>query len=222
VDYDAFGNGGTVTGYGFTGREFDPETGLLYYRARYYDPKIGRFISEDPIGLSAGINFYSYVYNDPVNLVDPFGLLGARGPQPNPRPAPPPPPPPGTPARNQPLCVNCPPQVSNGFNQVCWQASFSAPPQVSSCIQSLCNPGPNALPNITCSQTCPQQPKTFGMGGPGSGITVCVPAATSGSQCFTNNVIYHELLHKCVPNSMAPPNHAFIFNTAFQAFSCGE
>ena len=65
-------------------------------------------------------------------------------------------------------------------------------------------------------------PKTFGMGGPGSGITVCVPAATSGSQCFTNNVIYHELLHKCVPNSMAPPNHAFIFNTAFQAFSCGE
>jgi RHS repeat-associated protein len=77
VDYDAFGNGGTVTGYGFTGREFDPETGLLYYRARYYDPKIGRFLSEDPIGFSGGINLYTYVYNNPANLIDPYGLQGA-------------------------------------------------------------------------------------------------------------------------------------------------
>jgi RHS repeat-associated protein len=77
VDYDAFGNGGTVTGYGFTGREFDPETGLLYYRARYYDPKIGRFVSEDPIGFDGDqINLFPYVANNPVNLNDPSGLLG--------------------------------------------------------------------------------------------------------------------------------------------------
>jgi RHS repeat-associated protein len=65
------------TGYGneaFTGREWDPETGLYYYRARYYDPKIGRFISEDPIDFEGGVNFYSYVENNPVNLVDPEGL----------------------------------------------------------------------------------------------------------------------------------------------------
>jgi RHS repeat-associated protein len=74
VDYDAFGNGGSVMGYGFTGREFDPETGLLYYRARYYDPKVGRFLSPDPVGYLAGPNLYSYVENDPVNLVDPYGL----------------------------------------------------------------------------------------------------------------------------------------------------
>src|SRR5262249_18756836 len=57
----------------FTGREFDSESGLLYYRARYYDPKIGRFISEDPITFDGGINFYAYVGNNPINLTDPFG-----------------------------------------------------------------------------------------------------------------------------------------------------
>jgi RHS repeat-associated protein len=57
------------SGYGnkaFTGREYDPETGLYYYRARYYDPKIGRFVSQDPIGFLGGNNFYAYVENNPV------------------------------------------------------------------------------------------------------------------------------------------------------------
>jgi RHS repeat-associated protein len=74
VDYDAFGNGGTVTGYGFTGREYDPETGFLYYRARYYDPRAGRFISEDPLRWLAGSNMYAYVDSRPTGGVDPFGL----------------------------------------------------------------------------------------------------------------------------------------------------
>jgi RHS repeat-associated protein len=75
--YDAFGNlevGATQGSYAFTGREWEPETGLYYYRARYYDPKIGRFISEDPIGFTAGVNFYAYVDNSPVNKTDPLGL----------------------------------------------------------------------------------------------------------------------------------------------------
>jgi RHS repeat-associated protein len=45
-----------------------------YYRARYYDPQIGRFISEDPIGVRGGINFYVYAANSPVDFVDPLGL----------------------------------------------------------------------------------------------------------------------------------------------------
>ncbi len=58
----------------FTGRE-DDGTGLYYYRARFYDSRLGRFIREDPIELSGGgPHFYAYVGNNPVNAVDPYGL----------------------------------------------------------------------------------------------------------------------------------------------------
>jgi RHS repeat-associated protein len=45
-----------------------------YYRARYYDPSTGRFLSEDPMDFEGGVNFYAYVSNSPVELNDPFGL----------------------------------------------------------------------------------------------------------------------------------------------------
>jgi RHS repeat-associated protein len=66
--------------YGFTGREYDYQTGLYYYRARYYDPQQGRFISEDPIGFGGGGNFYAYAGNSPINLTDPSGLKLVVGP----------------------------------------------------------------------------------------------------------------------------------------------
>ena len=75
--YDAWGNveSGNLRPHAFTGREWDPETGLYYYRARYYDPTLGRFLSEDPIGAASGdANFYAYVFNSPVNFRDPSGL----------------------------------------------------------------------------------------------------------------------------------------------------
>ena len=59
----------------YTGREFDSETGLYYYRARYYDPATGRFLSEDPIRFRAGVDFYRYVDNGPLNYRDATGLL---------------------------------------------------------------------------------------------------------------------------------------------------
>jgi RHS repeat-associated protein len=66
----------TYNPYGYTGREIDTDD-LYYYRARYYDPTIGRFITPDPIGFAGGdTNFYRYVGNDPVNFTDPSGLLG--------------------------------------------------------------------------------------------------------------------------------------------------
>jgi hypothetical protein len=46
----------------------------LYYRARYYDSQMGRFVREDPAGWPAGVNFYIYVNNSPLNLVDPTGF----------------------------------------------------------------------------------------------------------------------------------------------------
>jgi RHS repeat-associated protein len=61
----------------YTACEADAETGLYYYRARYYDPMSGRFLSEDPIGLSGGdVDLYAYVWNDPTTLVDQLGLQG--------------------------------------------------------------------------------------------------------------------------------------------------
>ncbi len=76
--YDAWGNleaGSAQEGYAYTAREWDPETNLYYYRARYYDPKVGRFISEDPIGFAGGdANFFAYVGNSPASRIDPAGL----------------------------------------------------------------------------------------------------------------------------------------------------
>ena len=48
--------------------------GLNFMRARYYEPELGRFISQDPIGINGGVNFYRYAYNSPVMLVDPLGF----------------------------------------------------------------------------------------------------------------------------------------------------
>ena len=59
----------------YTGREWDEEIGLYYYRARFYDGGIGRFICEDPIGFKSGdVNFYRYVFSNPINHIDPTGL----------------------------------------------------------------------------------------------------------------------------------------------------
>ncbi|MFM6603607.1 MAG: RHS repeat domain-containing protein, partial [Dolichospermum sp.] len=80
--YDSFGqvisesNPVFDTRYLFTGREFDQEIGLYYYRARYYDASTGRFLSEDPIAFNGGdANLYRYVMNDPVAKTDSTGLI---------------------------------------------------------------------------------------------------------------------------------------------------
>lgn len=74
--YDVFGQPQAPSSVGnrylFTGREYDQETGLYYYRRRYYDPGIGRFLSRDP--LADVLNLYTYVENNPVTLIDPDGL----------------------------------------------------------------------------------------------------------------------------------------------------
>ncbi|MEN6424311.1 MAG: RHS repeat-associated core domain-containing protein [Phycisphaerales bacterium] len=59
----------------FTGREFDKDTGLYYYRARYYHPEIGRFLQTDPIGYGDGMNWYTYCRNSPIISADPMGLF---------------------------------------------------------------------------------------------------------------------------------------------------
>jgi RHS repeat-associated protein len=80
--YKPFGGLRTMTGasgnaHRFTGEQTDDEIGLLYLRARYYDPEIGRFITKDPLpGFSTSpqsLNRYAYAHNNPINLTDPTG-----------------------------------------------------------------------------------------------------------------------------------------------------
>ena len=76
-EYDVFGAIRSETGTSdntrkFTGKEFDADSNLYYYGARYYDPYIGRFTQRDPIG--DGVNWYTYTYNNPLKYTDPNGL----------------------------------------------------------------------------------------------------------------------------------------------------
>lgn len=81
IQYSPFGNVQSQMGTSnnklrYTGREQDEDTGLYYYRARYYDPEVGRFLTEDPLGFDAGdVNFYAYVGNNPINYNDPSGKI---------------------------------------------------------------------------------------------------------------------------------------------------
>ena len=58
----------------FTGRRYDPQTHLYDFRARTYHPYLGRFLQRDPLGESASLNLYNYVFNNPVNATDPTGM----------------------------------------------------------------------------------------------------------------------------------------------------
>lgn len=82
LTYDSFGaTTSAATRYTFTGREQDDDVGLIYFRARWYDPAQGRFISEDPIGFNGGMNWYAYVNNSPLNAIDPYGLAKCKDPK---------------------------------------------------------------------------------------------------------------------------------------------
>jgi RHS repeat-associated protein len=76
--YSAFGEENAPTPalspWRFSSKRVDSETGLVYYGRRYYDPSLGRWLTPDPQGLSAGINLYAFLGNDPLLKVDLYGL----------------------------------------------------------------------------------------------------------------------------------------------------
>lgn len=83
--YDSFGNivytqnPAFIQPFTFTGREYDPESGLYHYRFRNYDSQTGTFISIDPLSFEGGdVNLFRYVQNNTVNYVDPEGFISGR------------------------------------------------------------------------------------------------------------------------------------------------
>ena len=84
-EYDAYGNTTVSQGsasldnsYRFSTKAVDNETGFIYYGYRYYSPKLGRWISRDPLAEKGGLNLYGYVRNSPLNRIDPFGLCEGK------------------------------------------------------------------------------------------------------------------------------------------------
>ena len=79
VNEDLDNNGVSLTlNLRFPGQYYDAETGRHYNYFRDYDPNTGRYIQSDPIGLNGGVNTYGYVGGNPVNLVDPWGLIQVK------------------------------------------------------------------------------------------------------------------------------------------------
>ncbi len=135
--YDDFGHvfaenkapaGGSTIGnpFGFQGQRFDPETGLYYFRHRYYDPDLGRFLQRDPISDPVNLgNQYTLAGNGPVSGLDPYGLQSqSRGGSPRSQTRPPPPPPPdGPPLADDPVINGM--SVVRGANQLAGMYGYS-------------------------------------------------------------------------------------------------
>jgi len=81
--YDAFGEevapSSLCNPWRFSSKRVDPESGLIYYGRRYYDPGLGRWLTPDPIGFADGMNLYAFVRNNPLTHIDLYGLASASG-----------------------------------------------------------------------------------------------------------------------------------------------
>jgi len=186
--YDSFGKltastGSLVNPFQYTARESDAETGLYYYRARYYDSNVGRFLNEDPPSfLSGGINFYEYVENSPLGFKDPNGLQA------------------------QPASTCCDPQKTKDILQQL-QNAFSGPAAAKSTVFQKYKPClQKMLGDITfqCGPPPPSQPTECGHTVvPGTVYLTPNGIAGKGGCKAAKSTVAHEMVHSCY-NDIGP------------------
>jgi RHS repeat-associated protein len=198
--YDSFGkltaSTGSITNrFQYTAREFDAESGLYYYRARYYDSTPGRFLSEDLIGVDEGWNLYAYVSNRPLTSTDPSGRFaidksckgqcygfGGGGPN-NP---------------NQPAKLeNLESVIQQQTEDRCNNLQSITDPRLRACVQKSCDTG-----TIKCKASCP--PDAGEYGGKILGLFTSRTAnlcpnnwPDSNPEWYVGAAVIHEWAHGC-------------------------
>ncbi len=180
-DYDPFGNllsGGSQSGYGYTGREWDAALGLNYFRARYYAPTMGTFISEDPAAYTDGLSLYAYVSANPVKLADPTGMQWS----------------PPTPSQPPGCGSGCPPQVPQAAQNLCQNNSQATVWDWATrrCIRQRCRSGLT----ISCTHGSCTVPGNMGRAIGPNAIAVCPGQVPPGGPCL-ERIIAHEMMHLC-------------------------
>jgi RHS repeat-associated protein len=168
--YDAWGNlqaGGDQPGYAFTGREWDPEAGLYFYRARYYDAEGGQFLAEDPVDYRNGVSRYAYVLDQPTNLVDPTGLV--------------------------PCPKDCPPDVKQGKSDACRYAHTIQDANIRQCIERKCKESTIICDQShnDCRGGSPGQTLTT------TSILMCPGNPMPEGACWKRVIIHEMWIHQC-------------------------
>ncbi len=196
ITYDAWGSlqSGVAGPFGFTGREWDQDVAMSYYRARYYAPSQGRFVSQDPIGFRAGPNFFAYVGSNPALLVDPSGLQPESG------------------------CIGCAQNespIQAAQTSVCTAArtkpkcAFAlARYGMIDCVARYCT---NAMPRIDCTYP-DNKNKDCGASRSKNHPIILYPYAFVPKQCGPlGTTMAHEMAHMCILQGRAPqqPNCHF-------------
>jgi RHS repeat-associated protein len=204
--FDSFGkqtgSSGSVTNpFQYTAREWDSETSLYFYRARYYDPQNGRFISEDPASfLSGGINFYQYVENSPLGFTDANGLQA----QPD-----------------KPCCDDK--KIKDGLFGL--QQAFASASATKSavfqkyqpCLQKLGN-----NPDVKCGPPPKKTPRACGYHNDFSPGTIFITPNGSrglGGCTGVKSTVAHEMVHSCYQNDLTPGSKVSDIDQEKEAFS---
>ena len=176
AQYDAWGRPEAAvdqSGYAFTGREWDSESGLYYYRARYYDPAIGAFVSEDSIDFRDGLSRFSYVMGRPTVLIDPSGHI--------------------------PCGRDCPSDVKQAAKDACNFANTIPDARIRRCMRDKC-PIVDIKCHPTNTGPCKGAtgPAYSTLEGPNT-ITICSANPVPEGGCYKRIIIHEMYDHLCRP-----------------------